>query len=195
MFDEAFGEDNRTIIAHHPPDQWLEHLGVLQLVLRGKVGQELVGQATPKEVRQPRGEGVLARLGAEEKAGRDQSGADGEEDCGLEVLSLTLRTAEKFEIRSDIRIVDGTSEGARQKGRQDAPCSLVGGYAGAWLGDEDALAALEFLGSKVGGKLGGLEVFFAMQGRQEESLGCVVEALAASAVSRKGVADVEVYVE
>ena len=143
---EVFDERVRARVGDHPLDLLLEHLGVVQTTLRGKLDQLLVRDAAPEEEREARGElqiadpvrrprrrpGRLDLRSIDELRIREDALHHGL-DAVIEAAAFFTSGLEEAHHRLDVGIGRGAAEGfARQRGndlcaRTRLPrCSLPG---------------------------------------------------------------------
>ena len=145
---EVLDEGGRLRVGEHPA-----HLGVevpTQLSPSRQGEQLVVGHAAPEEVRQPRGQLVLAdrvarsgldpgrvQLDAEQEVGPDEHPFEGQADAVLEPLALLLRPVvelqDAFDFLGPDRAAEGPARrtGRRSRGRPRAEAGRAGGPSAA----------------------------------------------------------------
>src|ERR1051326_3812336 len=188
LVGETLGEIESLLLAQHPRDERANHLRLVKLSRRRDIEQQFVRHAAPEEIGHAGSErvsiqpakvgGGIRRFGQKQKTWRDQRGAQGEQNGGLEIVAALAGGAEQRQVFRYVFFGYRAAERSWQKRFQNLPRSLVLRNSVAGSRDENLGAGLVLLGREIHGEFGGLHVLFRKQGRQEQRLGRIIEAFA-----------------
>ena len=144
---EVLAQSAGARVLEHPPDLLLEHLRVGQAVPAGQLQQLLVRHRRPEEVRQPRGERVIAqrvdavavrlRLHQEQEVRRDQHALERQPQRRLERVAARLAAVEHGQQAVHFRVPHRPAERPSGERRQVLPGRLARRQVGAGLGHEE----------------------------------------------------------
>ncbi len=201
-------------IFDHAADLLAEGVGFVEALIVGELEELFVGHGGPEEIGEAGGECVIAqridaaflRLGLDEKeeAWGDEDAFEGEAQGGFEGSAAGLGLVEEGEEAGHLGLPYRMAEGATGEGEEDFAGGGVGGEFVSGVCDEEALAGFgDFRGElslaaraareeDVEDLIGGLEVFFDLDGGDEEAVADGVETFAARTVLGKDVAGAEV---